>query len=348
MAEDPILSQDEVEALLDQDGDAGAGTDSVRSYDFASQDRIVRGRLPTLELITERFARQLRVSLAALLRRSVDVTPVGVNVKKFEEHIASVSLPASANVIQMSPLRGKAVVTMPPELVFAIIDFFFGGDGTITNGYEEHEFTPTELGIIKSVMERIIRHWQDAWGVVLPVAVEHVKTESNPRFASIANPTEPVLDCTFDVEVDGQSAKLHITIPYAMVEPIREVLVLGVKGDRNVIDERWSQTLRGELMEAKVPLKVCIATSQVSIRELIALKAGDVLPLIMEERVPVRSSGVQLFRGQFGVHNERYAVRLTDMTRRAALTAIDGGPEVVITAPQDQAAEPINQQVAQP
>ncbi|MFT5392234.1 MAG: flagellar motor switch protein FliM, partial [Gammaproteobacteria bacterium] len=245
-----ILSQEEIDSLLHgvNGGDAAqdldeVGADENQTYDFTSQDRIVRGRMPTLEMISERFARLFRVSLFNLLRRSSEVSAGSVQMLKFSEYVNSLFMPASMNMVRMRPLRGTALFTMDPKLIYTVVDSFFGGVGRFHNKIEGRDFTPTEMRIIEILLESIFADLKEAWGPVMDLTFQHVGSEVNPHFANIVSPSEVVVVTVFHVELEGGSGDLHLTLPYSMVEPIRELLDNGMQSDREDADDRWLAAL---------------------------------------------------------------------------------------------------------
>src|SRR5690554_2886017 len=254
MAVQDLLSQDEIDALLhgvdegiidsEQDSEPGG----VRSYDLTSQDRIVRGRMPTLEMINERFARYTRISMFNLLRRSADVSVGGVQVMKFGEYVHTLYVPTSLNLVKMKPLRGTALFILDAKLVFKLVDNFFGGDGRHAK-IEGREFTPTEIRVVQMVLSQVFSDMKEAWGAVMGVDFEYVSSEVNPAMANIVSPSEVVVVSTFHVELDGGGGDLHVTFPYSMIEPIREILDSGVQSDVDDVDERWQQSLRQDIMD---------------------------------------------------------------------------------------------------
>ena len=232
---------------------ARARPDEVRSYDFNNQMRIVRGRMPTLEMINERFARLFRVSLYNLLRRSPEISVQPIQVKKFSEYVHTLHVPTSLNLVKMNPLRGTALMVLEPKLVFAVVDNFFGGTGRHAK-IEGREFTATEQRIIHMVLRNVFADLHEAWSHVAPIELEFVQSEINPHFANIVSPSEIVVITSFHIELDGGGGNLHVTMPYSMIEPLREMLDAGVASDRVEKDERWAVSLREEIEDAEVQL----------------------------------------------------------------------------------------------
>lgn len=325
MSTQDLLSQDEIDALLHGVDSGDVGTDEappepgeVRTFDFASQDRIIRGRLPTLELINERFLRQWRVGLFNLLRRSTELSVRGVEMIKFGEYMHSLYVPTNINLIRLKPLRGTGIVLFEPKLVFAVVDNFFGGDGRFPAKIEGREFTATEMRVIQLLLKQTFSDLTDAWAPVMPVQFEYLNSEVNPHFANIVSPRDYVVVSKFYVELDGGGGELHVTLPWSMLEPIREQLDAGVQSDRIERDEGWTQSLRNQLMDSEVELKCELARIRTSVRKMVNLKAGDIIPFDLPAEVPVRVEDVPLLRGRFGVHNGHRAVRLSGVIEHNA------------------------------
>jgi flagellar motor switch protein FliM len=314
-----LLSQDEIDALLHgvSGGDVETETDEeipegeVRGYDFASQDRIVRGRMPTLEMINERFARYFRISLFNMLRRAGEISVSGVQMLKFAEYVHSLFVPTSLNLVRVPPLRGSALFVLEPKLVFALVDNFFGGGGRFYTKIEGREFTPTELRVIQLVLDIAFQDLKQAWKPVLDVAFDYQSSEVNPHFANIVSPTEVVVVNTFKIELNGGGGDLHVTLPYSMVEPIRDRLDAGVQSDRSDRDDRWTRSIREEMKEAPVCLKSTLVETSLSLREVNQLRTGDVIAIDLPDLVTIEAEGTPVFRGKFGVYNSSRAIKVT-------------------------------------
>lgn len=323
-----ILNQDEIDALLHGVDSGAVKTDAptlpgeARSYDFANQVRIVRGRMPTLEMINERFARLFRISLFNLLRRTPEVAVAPVKMQKFSEYVHSLHVPTNLNLIRILPLRGTGLVVIDPKLVFAAVDNFFGGNGRYAK-IEGREFTATEQRIIHMLLKHIFADVKEAWSHVQRLDVEYINSEINPHFANIVSPTEIVVVTSFHVELDGGGGDIHITMPYAMIEPLRELLDAGVASDRVEHDERWVSALKEEIEDADVELTTLLGRSKITMRGLLEMKAGDVLPCDFTGRATVLAEDVPIFRGTFGVSNGQQAVQIEERITRIRPRVLD-------------------------
>jgi len=327
MSVNDLLSQDEIDALLHGVDSGDVATEEVdqldgvaRQFDFASQDRIVRGRMPTLEMINERFARLFRISLFNLLRRTPEISVGGVQMLKFSEYMLSLFVPTSLNLIKIRPLRGTALCVIDPKLVFIIVDNFFGGDGRFHTKIEGREFTPTERRVISIILEKIFIDLVEAWAPVMPVEFEFLNMEVNPQFANIVSPTEVVVVTTIHIELEGGGGDLHLTMPYSMIEPIREILDAGVQSDVSEIDERWPITLRDEIQSAQVEMKSILTETTVTLRDVLDFIPGDIIPINIPESVVLYAEDVPVIRGQYGVSRGNMAIKVEKVIERTVLS----------------------------
>ncbi len=321
MSQEKILDQAEIDALIHGVDTGAVSTEAppvpgeVRAYDFNTQMRIVRGRMPTLEMINDRFARLNRVSLYNLLRRSPEISVGGVEIKKFSEYVHTLHVPTSLNLVKMNPFRGTALVVLDPKLVFAVVDNFFGGTGRHAK-IEGREFTATEQRLIHIVLRGVFADLREAWSHVASIELEYLNSEINPHFANIVSPSEIVVVTSFHIELDGAGGNLHVTMPYSMIEPLREILDAGIASDRVEKDERWLVCLREEMEDAEIELTTILGRSSVTLAELLNMKAGDVLPCDFSGKVTLVAEDVPVFRGGIGISRGRQAVKVQERIRR--------------------------------
>lgn len=321
MAVQDLLSQDEIDALLHgvDDGlvqtDTAAEPGSVKSYDLTSQDRIVRGRMPTLEMINERFARYTRISMFNMLRRSADVAVGGVQVMKFGEYVHSLYVPTSLNLVKIKPLRGTALFILDAKLVFKLVDNFFGGDGRHAK-IEGREFTPTELRVVRMVLEQAFVDLKEAWQAIMEVNFEYINSEVNPAMANIVGPSEAIVVSTFHIKLDGGGGDLHVTMPYSMIEPVREMLDAGFQSDLDDQDERWVNALRQDVLDVDVPIGATVARRQLRLRDILHMQPGDIIPVEMPDEMIMRANGVPAFKVKMGSHKGNLALQVIEPIER--------------------------------
>ena len=320
MAQQDILSQDEIDALLHgvEGGKVETGNDpnlldgQARPYDLASNERIVRGRMPTLEMINDRFARFLRTTIFNLLRRSAEISVGGVQTQKFSQYVHGLFLPTSLNLVRVRPLRGTGLVVFDPKLVFTLVDNFFGGDGRFYTKIEGRDFTPTERRVIQMLLGQVLKDLKEAWAMVADVEFEYLNSEMNPQFANIVSPTEVVVVSSFHVELEGGGGDIHLTLPYAMIEPLREQLAAGMQSDRKEVDDRWPSSLRNEIKAATVEMEAALVQVEITLGDLVSMKPGDVIPIDLPRAVLALVDGVPVFSGQFGVSCGKNALKVLE------------------------------------
>ena len=313
---DNFLSQEEVDALLkgvngDQDDvSVPEDTTGVRTYNLATQERIVRGRMPTLEIINERFARLLRVGLFNFLRRSAEVSVGSVRVSKYSEFIRNLVVPTNLNLVHMKPLRGTALVVFDPGLVFLLVDNLFGGDGRFHTRVEGRDFTQTEQRIILRILDIVFDAYTKSWEPVFPVEFEYIRSEMNTQFANIATPNEVVVSSTFTVELGSVSGQIHFCMPYSMIEPIRDALTSSLQGEALEVDKRWIRLMTQQIQIAEVELVAVLGTGRASFDDILNMRVGDIIPIIVPEQIQATVDNVPVMDCTYGVLNGQYALKV--------------------------------------
>jgi flagellar motor switch protein FliM len=323
---DSYLSQEEIDALLE--GVTGESqklakeeepTDGVRTYNLSSQERIVRGRMPTMEIVNERFARNLRVGLFNFIRRSPEVSVGSVTVQKYSAFLRELVVPTNFNIMAVRPLRGNGLIVCEPTLLFGVIDSLFGGSGKFHTRIEGRDFSPTEQRVINRLVDVTAEEYAKAWKGVYPLELVYQRSEMQPQFATIATPSEIVVSTSFTLEIGDLTGSLHICIPYSTLEPIRDVLYSSVQGDAIEVDRRWVRVLGQELQAAEVTLVAELATADTTVEQLLSMKVGDFIELDRQNIVEARIDGVPLFECQYGTHKGKYALKIERSLRSSTL-----------------------------
>ena len=312
-----ILSQDEVDALLqgitgesqklEQEETTTAG---IRDYDLAAQERIVRGRMPTMEVINERFARNIRVGLFNLIRKSPEVSIGGIKVQKFSAFLREIVVPTNFNLVSVKPLRGSGLIVCDPNLVFAVIDALFGGAGKFHTRIEGRDFSPTELRVILRLVETIIAEYRKAWTGIYPLELDYQRSEMQPQFANIATPSEIIVSTAFTLEIGETSGAVHFCIPYSTLEPIRDVLYSTIQGDSAEPDRRWVNLLKHQIQSAEVDLVAELATAPATVEQLLSFKPGDFIELDLDPMIQAKVDGVPVLDCHYGTSNGHYSIKI--------------------------------------
>jgi flagellar motor switch protein FliM len=316
-----FLSQDEVDSLLkgvngeaeDEQVHPEAVVGEVRPYNLASQERIVRGRMPTMEIINERFARLFRIGLFNFIRRTPEISVGPVRVLKFGEFVRNLAVPTNLNIIQPKPLRGNGLFIFDPNLVFLVVDNMFGGDGRFHTRVEGREFTQTEQRIIQKMLAVVFETYAKAWETVYPLEFEFVRSEMNPQFANIATPNEVVIVTTFDIELGGNGGAFHICMPYSTLEPVKDLLFNNIQGEHLAVDKRWLQLLSRQVQCAEIELAATLGKANITLEKVLKMRVGDVIPLDVDENITASVDGVPIMECKYGVFNNQYALKIVQM-----------------------------------
>jgi flagellar motor switch protein FliM len=332
---DNFLSQDEVDALLkgvtgEVDEAPGEAEDhsGARNYNLATQERIVRGRMPTLEIINERFARQLRIGLYNFLRRQVEVSVGPVKVTKYSEFIRNLVVPTNLNLVHFKPLRGTALMIFNPDLVFLMVDNLFGGDGRFHTRVEGRDFTQTEHRIIQRVLNIVFESYSKSWEPIYPIEFEFIRSEMNTQFANIATPNEVVVSITFTIELGQVSGEMHFCIPYSMIEPIKDLLTSSLQAENLEVDKRWIRLLRQQIQLAEVEIVADLGTAQVSLGDIVNMKVGDVIPLDIPKTVEAKVDGIPVMECAYGKFNGQYTLRVEKLLSSSSIDSKTGEQHV--------------------
>jgi len=326
-----ILSQNEVDALLQgitgesqEPEQEEAPGDGPRTYDLANQERIVRGRMPTMEVVNERFARNIRVGLFNLIRKSPEVSIGAIKVQKYSAFLREIVVPTNFNIVSVKPLRGSALIVCDPNLVFAVIDALFGGAGKYHTRIEGREFSPTEQRVILRLLQTITAEYRKAWNGVYPLELEYQRSEMQPQFANIASPSEMVVTTSFTLEIGDTSGSVNLCFPYSTLEPIRDVLYSTSQGDTGEPDRRWVQVLKTEIQAAEVELVATLATAPATIEQLLSFKPGDFIELDLEPVIKAKVDGVPVFDCHYGTSNKHYAIKIEQLLTGSRLDWLGG------------------------
>jgi flagellar motor switch protein FliM len=315
-----FLSQDEVDALLQ--GITGESqkleqeeveTGGVRDYNLASQERIVRGRMPTMEIINERFARNVRIGLFNFIRKSPEISIGPIKVQKYSAFLREIVVPTNFNIVSVRPLRGSGLIVCDPTLVFAVIDALFGGAGKYHTRIEGRDFSPTEQRIITRLVEVVTAEYKKAWTGIYPLELEYQRSEMQPQFANIATPSEIVVATSFQLEIGDTTGTIHFCIPYSTLEPIRDVLYSTIQGDSNEPDRRWVNLLKQQIQSAEVDLVAELATADATVEQLLSFKPGDFIELDLQPGIQAKVAGVPILDCHYGTSNGKYALKVDQL-----------------------------------
>jgi flagellar motor switch protein FliM len=263
-----------------------------------------------MEIVNERFARNLRVGLFNMIRRSPEISLGPVAVQRYSAFLRELAVPTNFNIMAIRPLRGSGLIVCEPALVFGIIEMLYGGVGKFKTRIEGREFSQTEQRIINRLVGVITEEYKKAWKGIYPLELEYQRSEMQPQFANIATPSEIVVSTHFQVEIGDIAGAIHFCMPYATLEPIRDVLYSSTQGDSVEVDRRWVNVLTQEIQAAEVVLVAELARANATIEQLMAIKPGDFIELDRKSKIEATIAGVPVFECHYGTHNAKYALRI--------------------------------------
>ncbi|MFI5390663.1 MAG: flagellar motor switch protein FliM [Bacteriovoracales bacterium] len=322
-----VLSQEEVDALLEsirEEGkesfgssfviDTDKGESSVQPYDLTNQDRVIRGRMPILEIIYERFIRSFRVSLSNSLRKISTITMASTDLLKFGEFVNTLPIPSCMCILRFNSLRGPALIIIESKLAYAIIDSFFGGTDRPFTNIEGKEFTAIELSFLKKVMDMAINDLEDAWMPIHRIDAQYLRTEINPQFVGIVPPSDVVIVTNLQIEFESASGLIMIVIPYSTIEPIKQKLSSSFQTDIELVDTVWSSALHKHILRADTSLSVNLGKTEISVGDLLNLEKGDIIPLNQDAsgEINILVEGVEKIRSLIGTHKGNKAIQILD------------------------------------
>jgi flagellar motor switch protein FliM len=314
---DKVLSQAEVDALLRGVSGGTIQTESephktagLRQYDLTGQERIVRGRMPTLEIINDRFCHHLQASFSSLIRKNIECSPLSIEITKYGEFIKKTPFPSSLSILKMEPLRGNIILALEARLIFILLDYYLGGTGQTHVKTEGRDFSKFEQRFIHQIVTLFIHDLQKAWEPLMPVSISLVRNETNPQFAMIVNPTEITVTAKFKIEIENQSWDILLSFPYPAIEPVREKLYGGFQSDQLAADPEWGNRFKMELQGCKVSVTAEIGSAVLSLEEVAQLAVGDIILLdrAVNEEIPLQVEDRVKFYGRPGISNGNNAL----------------------------------------
>ena len=313
--EEKFLSEEEIEVLLNGIKSSGLNKTNIaipRPFNLSSEERITRGRMPSLELVNERFIRLFRIGLYNLFRRNPEISTGQIQITKYSEFSKQLVTNSNLNLVRMHPFEGTALMVMDPSLVFALVDNYFGGESLFSYTVDNREFSQTELRVIQRVLRIVFENLSKAWEPLYAVDFEYIRSEMNIQFANITSANEVVVSYSFNIDLSGsgKGGNLHVCMPYTMLEPVRDLLRSSNQSQMNPNDNRWELYMRQEVQRAYIELSADLCQIESSLRKIVGLNIGDILPIEMPDSLTLKAEGVPLYECNFGKNNGQYALKV--------------------------------------
>ena len=287
----------------------------VLPYELGNQTPIIRGRMPGLEAVYDRFARIYAQTFSHHVRRPVTITRRSTELVSFQDYLGAITTPASLSIFGMNPLQGHALFVFEHHLVHVLIDLLFGGNGWFENPPPKREFTGIEIRMLSKVVFSALEDLGKAWKRLTPLEPYFERMEIQPKFAAIVPQEEVVASTTFDVEINRVPYTMSICLPYLMLDPVR----LQIEAGKNNYDEEVNAVnvsrLEENLLNSKVSVKVALGEARMSLRNFLTLKTGDRIILNQDQDKPLKVM-VQdklKFMATQGAYKGKHAVQITKM-----------------------------------
>lgn len=320
-----ILGQDEIDALMrgmnggnvKSGDDASVGRDA-KLYDFTNQERVVRGKFPALDVIAERFARCFQRRLIDMVQTGVEISSGEIKVLKMNDYLRNLSFPTSLNIIKIEAFGGLGLFALNSKLIFNAIDLYYGGNAQVHFKIEGREYTPVEIGFVKSLVVECVECMEMAWESVFPIKIEVMHSEMNPKFASIVDPVEMVVIAPVKVRFESQEGQLDVVLPLALLEPLKDMLEEGLRSSQGEAEKRWNKTLREEARDIQVNLRSELTQINLSVEDVLAMEIGDVIPFEMPDRAVVLVEEMAIGHARVGVYEGKKAVEMLDFNKHPA------------------------------
>ncbi len=318
------LSKDEVDALLHgmEHGDVAVEGEQpprggVRPYDVLAADRLAGRRFPALDLVHETFVRLLRASFASEAGVTPTLTLGALEIVRFATLRDRLPTAACLQLFSLTPLRGQGLLAIPAPLAFALVDRVFGGLGRLPEGTDGREYSTLEQQTLRRVGARVLADLAEAWTSVQRIECALVGVESNPTRVAIAGPSEPVVVLELGCDIGNGAVSLLLGMPYASLEPIRERLEGAPAARASGGDREWIAALGRVVRQAEVTVSAELGHHEISTRQLLSLRVGDVLALGArgEDPVALRVENVHVMTGLAGVSRGHNAIRVLGAAR---------------------------------
>ncbi len=323
-----VLNQGEIDNLMGFDLDERALTDSGGVRAIINSAMVSYERLPMLEIVFDRLVRLLTSSLRNFTSDNIEVSLDTMSTMRFGDDLNSIPLPAMIGVFRAAQWDNSALMTVDSNLIYSIVDVLLGGRGSRAIRVEGRPYTTIESNLLRRMMELILHDASIAFEPISPVHFELERLETNPRFAAIARPANAAILIKLRVDMEERGGRVEILIPYATIEPIRELLLQGFMGEKLGRDPIWENHLASEIWQTRIPVEAVFAPLKLPLSRILDLEVGETIVLECgpDDPVTLRCGEIELTAGAIGRVGENVSVRIDrgiDKTKRG-----QGGREI--------------------
>ncbi len=326
-ATDRVLNQAEIDSLLGFDnaldsGEAASGMQRIISAGLISYER-----LPMLEIVFDRLVRIMSTSLRNFTSDNVEVSSDNIISLRFGDYLESLPLPAMLAVVKAEEWDNHCLMIIDNAMIYSIVDVLLGGRrGTAAMRVEGRSYTTIERGLVERLIQLVLADLSASFDPICPVTFRFERLEVNPRFAAVSRMSNAAILVRLRIDMDDRGGRLELLLPYATLEPVRELLLQQFMGEKFGRDSIWETHLAEELLGTDVELEVVLDEQVMRLSEVVNFKPGDRLLLSASLGAPVivRCGPVPLFQAQVGRRKDNVAVRIDAALERKPLAGPDG------------------------
>ena len=286
------------------------GNDGVKTLNFTSQKRIVKGQLPVLDKIYDRAIRYFATDIYQLTAKDFEIKQDPLLIVKHRDFMGGLPNPSLMSIYKFKPLRGKGIVLFDSTFVYDLVDYYFGGSSQFYAQKDKTDFTATELRVMEVVTKKLMANFVHAWEPIMPLELMKVNEETNPQLVNIAEPDEMLLVARFTINFGKEVGTFYFILPYSMLEPIKQQLELGAARPDDEIDPNWIKSLKEELMDVGLTVSSVMAETTSTLGNVMSWQAGDFIPLEISEIVTLDIEGTPSFTATLGSANEKRALKI--------------------------------------
>ena len=319
-----VLNQDEIDSLLGVDEEGDESTERSGIQAMLSSALVSYERLPMLEVVFDRLVRLMSTSLRNFTPDNVEVSLDSIASIRFGDYLNSLPLPAMLSVFKAEEWDNFGLITVDSSLIYSIVDVLLGGRrGTAAMRIEGRPYTTIERSLVERMVHVMIGDLSAAFEPLSPVTFRFDRLETNPRFATISRPSNAAIVARLRIDMEGRGGQLELLLPYATLEPVRELLLQMFMGEKFGRDTIWETHLAEELWVTDVDLEAVIDTQTMKLRDVFDLKVGSriMLSATQDSSIQLACGDVPMYTGRMGRKGNRVAVRIEDRIEKAPRTS---------------------------
>ncbi len=307
-----VLNQDEIDNLLGFDLDEQALTDTSGLRAIVNSALVSYERLPMLEIVFDRLVRLLTASLRNFTSDNVEVSLDTISTLRFGDYLNSIPLPSMISVFNAVEWDGYGLITVESHLIYSIVDVLLGGRGAPMVRIEGRPYTTIETNLVSRMIEVITEDMMTAFEPLSPVKLQLERLETNPRFAAISRPANAAILIKLRIDMEDRGGRIEVLIPYATLEPIRELLLQGFMGEKFGRDTIWESHLATEIWATDIEIEAVLDEMHIPLSQIMNLKVGETITLncTPEDAVSLRCGDIPLTTGNLGQKGENVAIRV--------------------------------------